>query len=99
MPKIDDEDRQRHEGQQLDRGHVGQVAAQTGEELGHLAEHDPAVHVQQVAGGQDHDHRGDGGGQRADGERADEAQELADEARTGRAARPTRRRRSPNVAA
>ena len=50
------------------------------QEVGHLAEHEPAVHVQQVAGGQDHHDRRDGRRAGVDLERADEGQELADEA-------------------
>ena len=53
---------ERDEGQDLDRRHVGQVVAEPVEEVGHLAEHDPPVHVQQVAGGQDHHERRDRGG-------------------------------------
>ena len=65
-----------------------------GEEVGHLAEDDPPVHVQQVAGREDHHERRDRRGRRVDDERPDEAQELARRSRTGRAARPTRRRRT-----
>ena len=67
----DDQRRERHERQDLDRRHVGQVAAEADEEVGHLTEGDALVHPQQVAGGEDHAERGDRRGRRTDEERAD----------------------------
>jgi len=58
------------------------------QEVGHLPEHDAAVHVQQVAGGEDHHERRDPGGDGTEGERPDERQELPDEA--GQAGQPAR---------
>src|ERR1035437_11132458 len=79
-PEHDDQETERKQGDRLGPGHVGQVAPQTLEEVRHRAEGDPLEHPQEVSSRQDH---GDDRGDRDEGrnpERADEDQELADEA-------------------
>ena len=62
-----------------------------------LAEDDPAEHVQQVAGRQDHDERRDRGRGRAHLERPDQRQELPDEpGQAGQAAEANTKK--PNTA-
>jgi hypothetical protein len=55
------------------------VAAETLQEVGHLAEEEALVHPEQVARGEHHHERRDRGGIRVELEGADEDQELADE--------------------
>ena len=65
-----------------------------GEEVGHLAEDDPAVHAQQVAGRQDHHERRDAAAAGLDFERPDAARGTRRRTRTARADRPRRTRRT-----
>ena len=69
------------------------------QEVGQLAEDDPLVHVQQVGGGEDHHERRDGRGVRVGRERADEDEELADEARTGPGRPAEANTKKPKIAA
>ena len=62
--------------------------------VGHLAEHDPPVHAQQVGGGQDHHERRDGRGARVAPRTSRRARGTRRRTRTGRAGRPRRTRRT-----
>ena len=86
MPKTTTSVASGDERQDLHRLDIGQVVAETLEERRDLAEDQAVVHVQQVAGAQDHHERRDRGGGRAGHERPDQDEELADEAGQARQA-------------
>src|SRR5512146_2538489 len=80
-PERDDQRRERRQRQDLDGADVREVVTDPEQEGRRLAEGDPLEHPEQVGRAEDHHERGHRGGPRVRLERADERQELADEAR------------------